>query len=374
MGKRMKRPINLGFSLHTFLVRKSAFPECQTTLYGNQYSIGDRTNTDLPKYKMTKFKPQHSRLLFIDREINTGKYPNCKSLALEWEVNLKTIQRDIDYLKNDLEAPLKYSAKHRGYYYTEENFRLPALSIKESDLFAIYLAEELLLQYEGTPLHDRLSSIFKKIEEALPDKINIDSSHADTRFTVFAPPSTTIIPEVWETIFKSLKTLDRLEIEYHPPGQVPTIRLLDPYHAVRYDGDWYVTGFCHLRNQVRTFSLSRITAASSRDEKFTIPSTFDFRQITGSRFGVHWGGAEEHVKIWFSPKVAPYVKERTWHPSQKISPGEDGSLVLSLTIDHLLELRRWILSWGGEARALAPEKLILDLQSEVKSMSVYYDD
>jgi predicted DNA-binding transcriptional regulator YafY len=321
---------------------------------------------------MAKYKPQHSRLLFIDRQINAGGYPSCGQLAQRYEVSRKTIYRDLDYMRYQLDAPLEYSGKHRGYYYTEENFHLPALSIKESDLFAIYLAEELLLQYEGTPLHDRLSSIFQKIEEALPDKINIASSPADTRFTVFAPPSTTIHPEVWDTVFKGLKTLSRLKIDYHSPERAPSSRLLDPYHAVRYDGDWYVTGFCHLRNGIRTFSLSRITAASLRNEKFTIPSTFDFRQITGSRFGVHWGGAEEHVKIRFSPKAAPYVKERTWHPSQEIADNEDGSLVLSLTIDHLLELKRWVLSWGREARVIEPGKLVLELQEEIKAMSFGY--
>jgi hypothetical protein len=46
---------------------------------------------------------------------------------------------------------------------------------------------------------------------------------------------------------------------------------------------------CLLVVRLDCFSLSRITAASLYDEKFTIPSIFDFRQITGIRFGVHWG-------------------------------------------------------------------------------------
>jgi predicted DNA-binding transcriptional regulator YafY len=109
-----------------------------------------------------------------------------------------------------------------------------------------------------------------------------------------------------------------------------------------------------------------------REEKFTIPSSFDFRQITGSRFGVHWGGAKEQVKIRFSPKAGPYVKERTWHPSQEITDNADGSVVLSLTVDHSLELKRWVLSWGREARVTEPEKLVLELQEEIKNMSRGY--
>ena len=323
---------------------------------------------------MSKYKPQHSRLLFIDRKIGEGRYPNCGTLAEEWEVSSKTIMRDLDYMRYQLEAPLEYSAKHRGYYYTEENFKLPAISIKESDLFAIYLAEELLQQYEGTPYFDSLHSVYKKIQDSLPEKTALKSPGENTRFTVFPPPSTTIHHDIWQTVFKGLRTLKKLKIVYQPPGQNPTIREIDPYHAVRYDGDWYVIGHCHLRDEIRNFSLSRINQATLIDKTFIIPETFNFHEITRSRFGVHWGKAEEHVKIWFSPKVVPYILERIWHPSQEISYHEDGSIVLSLTVNHMLELKRWVLSWGMDARVIEPEKLASDIQSEVGGMSTLYGE
>ena len=90
---------------------------------------------------MKKYKPQHARLLFIDRRIHEKSYPNCRSLAAEYEVSVKTIQRDIDYMRIELNAPLEYSARERGFYYTEEQFQLPAMDIRESDLFAIYRAD-----------------------------------------------------------------------------------------------------------------------------------------------------------------------------------------------------------------------------------------
>ena len=84
---------------------------------------------------MAKYKPQHSRLLFIDRKIREGQHPNCTSMAEEWEVSRKTIQRDLDYMRYQLDVPIGYSAKHRGYFYTEEQYKLPAMNIRESDLF-----------------------------------------------------------------------------------------------------------------------------------------------------------------------------------------------------------------------------------------------
>jgi hypothetical protein len=61
----------------------------------------DGTNNDRAKRNRgedmsKKYKPQHSRLLFIDRKIGEGKYLNCSTLAEEWEVSNKTIMRDLE--------------------------------------------------------------------------------------------------------------------------------------------------------------------------------------------------------------------------------------------------------------------------------------
>jgi len=321
---------------------------------------------------MAKYKPQHSRLLFIDREINTGKHPNCSSLAEKWEVSCKTVQRDLDYMRYQLNAPLEYSAKHRGYFYKEKNFQLPAMDIKESDLFAIYLADKLLIQYEGTPIYDSLCSVFKKIEQSLPSKVSLDPGDEPSRFTVFPPSNTIFRPGIWETVTNAIRLLRRLEIKYQTPGSDPVIRKLDPYHGVRFEGDWYVVGFCHLRREILTFSLGRIIDAKMLSDSFEIPADFDFHKLTGSHFGIHWSNNEIDVKIHFNRSVAGYIKERKWHPSQEISSNPDGSLVLSLTVNHLLELKRWILSWGDMAEVLEPEDFVEEVKQTINGMHSRY--
>lgn len=85
---------------------------------------------------MPKFKPQYRRLLYVDRKLREGAYPNCSTLADGWEVSAKTIQRDINYLKWELDAPIDYHRARHGYYYTERSYRLPAINVNESDLVA----------------------------------------------------------------------------------------------------------------------------------------------------------------------------------------------------------------------------------------------
>ena len=318
---------------------------------------------------MAKYKPQHARLLFIDRKLREKHFPNCDSLAREWEVSPRTIRRDLDYMRYELDAPVEYSAKERGYCYSEEQYRLPAINIRESDLFAIYLAEKLLTQYEGTPVYDNLRSVFAKIEACLPDKATLRPGDDPGLFTVLPPFATVILPEVLSAVFACLRASTRMEIEYRSPGGNAVWRTVDPYHGVRFEGDWYVVGHCHLRCAIRTFSLARIATVRPTTEQFVRPASFDLRKLFGSHFGIHWGTDETEVRIHFTPQAAVYVRERQWHPSQRLDERDDGSLVLTLTVNHLLELKRWILSWGDEARVLAPRDLADDLRRIAMQMA-----
>lgn len=324
---------------------------------------------------MKKFKPQHSRLLFIDKRIREKTYPNCASLAEEWEVSAKTIQRDLDYMRSMLDAPMTYDAGKRGYYYTQECFHLPAIALNDSELFAIFIAEKVLGQYESTPIYPRLKSFFAKVAESLPEKISIDPAQLDSKFSFFMMPYTIIREQVWETVFTSLRSLRTIEISHAKPGGTSlALREIDPYHIVNFQGEWYIIAFCHSRQDIRTFALSRISEARLTDRVFFVPADFDFRAATRNRFGVQWSEKKYEVRIWFSSLAAPYIRERQWHEGQIIEENPDGSVIMSFTASHLLEIKRWVLSWGGLARALAPESLADEIVSELKRAAENYGD
>lgn len=322
---------------------------------------------------MAKYKPQHRRLLFIDRKISEGRYPNCSNLAEEYEVSSKTIQRDLEYMRYELDAPIEYSAKERGYFYKESNFQLPAISIKESDLFSIYLAQEILDQYRDTPLYSRLKSVFDKIEDSLPNAPESNYTPPQNRFTVFPSPSTTINPKIWDDVFTAVRTQKTIEMNYSAPSGKNEKRKIDPYHTIRYEGDWYVVAHCHKQNDRRTFSLARMTQVKETGDVFTISEDFDFAKITTSRFGVHWGQGAEKIILHFNSKAAPYIEERTWHNSQKIQKMTDGAVTLQIVAHRSIELKKWILSWGAQVEVVEPEILRKEMKEELSQMLDIYE-
>ena len=68
---------------------------------------------------MKRTNTQCERQIDIDRRIRAGEYPSCPKLATEWEVDERTIKRDIEFMKDRLDAPIEYDRNRRGYFYTE---------------------------------------------------------------------------------------------------------------------------------------------------------------------------------------------------------------------------------------------------------------
>jgi predicted DNA-binding transcriptional regulator YafY len=141
---------------------------------------------------------------------------------------------------------------------------------------------------------------------------------------------------------------------------------------VRYQGEWYLIGHCHRRGAIATFAMSRIETVLLLEDRFSVPADFDHACYSGAQFGIFSGEREVLVKVWFSKAHAPYVLEREWHPRQTVLRKKDGSMVLGFPARHLYEVRRWILSWGSGAKALAPKALAEAVQQELAAALADY--
>jgi predicted DNA-binding transcriptional regulator YafY len=72
---------------------------------------------------------------------------------------------------------------------------------------------------------------------------------------------------------------------------------------------------------------------------------------------VQHGETVHEIKIRFAPNGAHYIRERNWHPQQKLENLADGSCLLSFPASSLEEVYRWLAPYGPDALVLAPEEL-----------------
>ena len=95
-------------------------------------------------------RPALWRVMEVHKLVRAGGFPNCSSMAKEIEVTAKTIQRDVNFMRDQLGLPLEYDSIKRGYGYTREVHEFPMLHLSRNDLVALFLARHALEPLRGT--------------------------------------------------------------------------------------------------------------------------------------------------------------------------------------------------------------------------------
>jgi proteasome accessory factor B len=179
--------------------------------------------------------------------------------------------------------------------------------------------------------------------------------------------------EIFQTVNKALMESRELKFSYKKlNGNRAERRHVQPCHLASIDGQWYLFAHDLKRDDIRTFVLGRIQSVPETGKRFEKPKDFSLGERLMGSFGVFTGEGNYRVRIEFSAGVAQLVRERQWHGSQQIKDQPDGSLELSLQLDSLEEIERWILSWGGHAKVLGPPKLKQRVQEALNSMQDVY--
>jgi predicted DNA-binding transcriptional regulator YafY len=316
-------------------------------------------------------KVQYWRIFKIDELIRSGHCPDSAHLARELEVNQRTIKRDIEYLRLYFGAPVEYDTARKGYVYTSPSFNLPAVSLTEEELAWLGLAPHFFEQFKRTPFYDTVKKLFDKVSRAVPDGVSINPTWLSSGFSAVAGAGTAVSQAVWDAVLSALHNKKPIEFAYRAPHAAPTRRTVEPYHALCHQGEWYLVG--KTDGGLRTFALSRMEKPRVVSTgHVAVPADFDIKEYMGHSFGVFRGDKLCTVRIAFSSELAPYIRERTWHQSQKIRERADGGLELSLTVDHLFEVKRWVLSWGQGATVLAPRELVREMAEETEAMRKKY--
>ena len=308
-------------------------------------------------------------MLHIHNTIQAGKFPNANTLGKELEVSVRSVGRDIEFMRERMGIPICYDEVRHGFYYDGEVAAFPSLTISEGELFALAVAEKALQQYRGTSFERPLMSALKKVSESLPDSISLNLSEWNDSISFRTSAEAILDLSTFDQLARATSRREQLELRYRKPGEKKAeARIVDPYHLANVNGEWFLFAYDHGRKAIRTFVPARIRSVKTTGKTFEKNPKFSIRAELGNSFRVHSGTEKHNVVIRFDEKVADYVREKKWHPSQKLRELKSGELELQMTLSSLVEVERWILSWGGSARVLEPAALNERVQSAARAM------
>jgi predicted DNA-binding transcriptional regulator YafY len=313
-------------------------------------------------------RPPLARMIRLHEHLKGGLYPNCRKLAEEFEVSGKTIQRDLEFMRDQLGLPLEYEAQKFGYYYTEQVNAFPSMQVSEGELVALFVAQKALAQYQGTAFERPLAAAFRKLSEAMPDQVTVEFGNLESFFSFRSVGAAVGDLELFGRVSEGLRHMRELQFEYRKLNSSAfEARRVRPYHLSCVDNQWYLFAWDVGRKSVRTFVLNRMRSAVVSQSAFERPKDFSIAKLLEGSFGVHSGTKKMRVVIRFDSFAAQLVKEKIWHQSQKLKELKKGGLELEMVLGSLVEVERWILSWGGHATVVAPKELRDSLRDQLRS-------
>ena len=321
-----------------------------------------------------KDRPLWRRLQTIHHQIKERKFPNASSLARELAVSSKTVQRDLDYLRDELEAPIDFDRLENGYLYSRSDYVLPFLPVDGRDLFSIGVAAQFLELFGGTPLGRDLKACYERLALLMPPAVRMRPEIVMEKLALRATAFRPVSEKSWEAVSEGLQRGVSLSMRYHRPGEPPgEPRVVRPYAFVLAGRDWMVLAEDQAAGQVKLFYLARIEAARLTGDRYTIPKDFDADRFFRNTFGLFVGDAKSfRMRVRFSPAVSDEVRELQFHPDQKIETTSTGEAILEIPAQSIKEARRFVLAYGKDAVVLEPPELIADLRAEAQGLAASY--
>jgi predicted DNA-binding transcriptional regulator YafY len=269
----------------------------------------------------------------------------------------RTVYRDLRALEGEIGIPLWSEG---GKWGIVEGAFLPPLRLTLDEAVAFFLAARLMAQFADRYDPDT-GAAFQKLAEILPPVV---ARHLERTVDVLAarPPD--------EMLTRHLRLLARawserriVELTYdaatYSPGRPPRRSRVHPYllEASATTRALYLIGFDESRGAVRTFKLHRILELSLAVDTFEPPDPAVVQEGLVRAWGVITDQEEVEVELRFDAAIAGLVTETTWHPTERVTHQEDGTVLWRARVPGTVEIRRWILQWGAQVEVLAPPEL-----------------
>jgi proteasome accessory factor B len=108
------------------------------------------------------------------------------------------------------------------------------------------------------------------------------------------------------------------------------------------------------------------------DERYTIPASFDPEAYLATSWGIMSGKEVAEVVLRFTPAATPHVRERRWHPSQRLIVTPEGGCLLRVCVSEPVEMQPWIRSWGAQVEVLAPDGLRDRIAADLRQAADQY--
>jgi predicted DNA-binding transcriptional regulator YafY len=256
-----------------------------------------------------------TRLLTVLELLQSYKQMSGAELARRLEVNRRTVRRYIVMLQ-DMGIPVEGERGPDGAYHLSRGYKLPPLMFTDAEAVAMTMGLLTMRKFQFPVDVAAVEGALAKTERVMPDKL-LQQARGLQESIVF---NTSLPPALFQSTFVttlSLAAQQRLRVfmRYQSFGGEVSERDYDPYGIVYNDGFWYTAGYCHLRQDLRTFRLDRVVALEPREATFERPADFDLLEHV-----------LKSIALWPGVNQVEVFLETTMERAQQVLPSIMGTL------------------------------------------------
>jgi len=301
----------------------------------------------------------------------------------ELGVSRATLKRDLEYLRERMDAPIVYDRDSNGYRFETSASRerpqvrheLPGLWFSEREIHALLTMHQLIEGLdEGGVLARHLQPLRGKLDGMLGAS-DAESREMVRRVKVMSAARRPVAPKHFETIGGALSRRQRVHLHYWVRSRREmTERIVSPQRLVHWRNTWYLDAWCHATDALRRFALDAIREAdlvASPRAKDVAIKTIEAELDAG--YGAFSGAKVQWATLEFTPEAAQWVRHEQWHPQQEAKLHGDGSLTLRVPYADATELSMDILRHGEQVRVAAPAALAAAVKSSLARAAARYD-
>lgn len=264
----------------------------------------------------------------------------------------KTVQRDIQAMQLDLDAPIDYDPATHGYRLTNPKWTFPTGQLEDDSLFASLVAHHLSAPLLPPTLQEPLT----EAERVLLAAGDADDIGEELLRSVILATSGNILPDkhIFENVLDAWRDHRLLEIGYRNEENATSTRQVEPHALFLAAGAWYIRGHCRLRREVRNFAIHRCRETRILSERFQRSPAI----LAGLNHGNPFDYSEvRNIVLRTDADKASVLRERVWFPGQTLDEHRDGTLTFRFPSAPEPLLLRWLLSYAPHITVLEPPML-----------------
>ena len=309
-----------------------------------------------------------NRILFIMSYVSQNQGIPLEDLAKHVDMRPKQLMKELDFMLLIGKPPFKpddyvdiYVEDNKVYIEYDQMLNRP-LRFTRPEVMAL-LTSIQLLDSEVEP--KTVESLRKKIKQAIHSSLDSEENFEDR--IILEKPSRPV-SHYFTLLHQAIEQKKKVKVSYYSlMSNTTNERIIRPYFLIKYLGYWYLTGYCQMRKDLRTFKFERILSAKLLKTHFSSPKDLDLNKY---KDGFLKSMGRQKIEVYFDSTVAPWIKEQ-WGTSVK--KAEKKGVILTLFSETLEYPSRLIFSFASHAQPLSPPELVKKVHQDSQEIAAMYN-